>query len=170
MNGTTMGYQEARAAQTYTRYCDTKGGRYLRESLFPTLLHDVADRGDEEAAKILVEAGIHPWTLLYRTLPFVYASAGGHEAVVRYPLYDAVDLWRREALHLQTTCEKWSKPNQPLEDSRRRWALREGLRYAASNSHVIIVKLLCHHVSVSEVSAKEIPFTSSAAEGGSIEI
>ncbi|PVH68216.1 ankyrin [Cadophora sp. DSE1049] len=47
---------------------------------------------------------------------------------------------------------------------------KEGLHRAASGGHVKIVELLCQHVSFSKPSCSGVPFTSSAAEGGSIEI
>ncbi|KAH6704285.1 ankyrin repeat-containing domain protein [Leptodontidium sp. MPI-SDFR-AT-0119] len=147
-----------------------KGADIHVAGILGTLLHDVAARGDEEATKLLIRSGIHPWTIAYNVPPLVHASGGGHEPIVRYLLYIALNEWPQNAPQRATTHEKLEQLTEPWKHASLPWILQEALHRAAKGGHVEIVKLLCQHVDVSVPSINGNTFTSSAAKGGSIEI
>jgi hypothetical protein len=146
-----------------------KGADIYVKGTFGTLLHDVAAWGDEDATKLLVRSGIHPWTIAYNVPPLVYAAGGGHEKIARYLLYNALNIWQEYAPQRTTTCEKWSQLAKPWEEANRPWTLQEALLRAAKGGHIKVVKLLCQYVDISK-PINGIPFTTSASSGGSTEI
>ena len=147
-----------------------KGADIYVEGMLGTLLHDVAALGDEDATKLLVRSGIHPWTIAHSVPPLVYASEGGHETIVRYLLYDALDIWQRYAPQRTTTSEKWNQLTEPWDEAYRKWIFQEALCRAAEGGHLNVVELLCKHVDISKSHMNGMFFTTSASRGGSTEI
>lgn len=146
-----------------------KGADIYVKGVFGTLLHDVAAWGDEEATKLLVRSGIHPWITAESRAPIVYASQGGHESIVRYLLDDALNIWQRDTSQRTITCEEWNRLTKPWDEAARQWTLEESLDRAAEYGHLAVVKLLCQHVDVSKPKNGR-SFTTSASIGGSTEI
>ncbi|RDL30199.1 Uncharacterized protein BP5553_10477 [Venustampulla echinocandica] len=126
--------------------------------------------GGESAVKLLVRSGIHPWTLASGVPPLVYASGGGHETIVRYLLYDALNIWQRHAPQRAPTCDEWNQLTEPWDEAGRPWTLQDALHHAAKGGHLKVVELLCQHIDVSKPSISGTLFTTSASQGGSIEI
>lgn len=125
---------------------------------FGTLLHDVAAWGDEDATKRLVRSGIHPWTIANSVSPLVFASGGGHESIVRYLLYDALNIWQRDAPQHAMTFEEWNRVTIAWDEAERQWTLHETLSRAAEGGHLAVVELLCQHIDVFKPSMTGIPF------------
>ncbi|KFY96262.1 hypothetical protein V500_02544 [Pseudogymnoascus sp. VKM F-4518 (FW-2643)] len=104
--------------------------------------------GDEDATKLLVRSGIHLWTTAHSVAPLVYASEGGHESIVRYLLYDALNIWQRDAPQRTMTFEEWNRVTIAWDEAERQWTLHKALSRAAEGGHLAVVELLCQHVDV----------------------
>lgn len=142
-----------------------KGADIYVKGVLGTLLHDVAAWGDEDATKLLVRSGIHPWTTAHSVPPLVYASEDGHESILRYLLYDALNIWQRDAPQRTMTFEESNRVTIAWDEAERQWSLHEALSRAAGRGHPAIVELLCQHVDVSKSYMKGIPLTMSASVG-----
>ncbi|OBT87255.1 hypothetical protein VE02_02940 [Pseudogymnoascus sp. 03VT05] len=144
--------------------------RIVLETYASDQLSHLLAYGDEDATKLLVRSGIHPWIAVHSVPPVVHASHAGHESIVRYLLNDALNIWQRDAPQRCMTFEESNRVTIKWDEAERQWTLHEALSCAAERGHLAVVELLCQYVDVSKPCMTGTPFTTSASIGGSIEV